>query len=284
MLESSQEWQKNLERELRSWFKKNGIMQPLPWAKKLGITVGKWGMIINSHGISDDPTIYAKLYLLTGLSETDPRKIPPRLNVRTAGRPGKGQKRVMAEIERRMTEQEWEGWKVINESDVKALVSSEVPFKKSGLPPKKTAHDIPKSPPSISRPAPRVVDPIADPNLTREEKDVVSALVTGFLFGRRMNSMGQQVQELVNVLGIFGVVPTVPEVREAGAEKEDIRVSIARVAEFFRKLSTLTSEKRDRFVRDNPQLISDLYAAIYPYTRVVEEREDLIRREKELNL
>lgn len=80
-------WAVALSEALRKWCIENGYVPVNRLAHELGIVEHRWQLIIGGKGIAEgggkrgekkDETIYARLYLRTGLPECDPRTIPPR--------------------------------------------------------------------------------------------------------------------------------------------------------------------------------------------------------------
>lgn len=97
-------WSNVLAEKLRKWCEFNGYIPRSKLADELGIPRDKWKHIIVGPGIGNDVAIYACLYLRTGLTEADPRMVPPR--VRYAARKG----HYYAD-RRAWADQEYENWK-----------------------------------------------------------------------------------------------------------------------------------------------------------------------------
>src|SRR3989344_208144 len=76
----SLQWAQNLRRALQDWCKANGYE---PWSRisdDLGITPRVWDSFRHGQAVVEraDDTLYARIFLWTGLAEADPRSIPPR--------------------------------------------------------------------------------------------------------------------------------------------------------------------------------------------------------------
>lgn len=80
-------WAVALSEALRKWCRENGYVPVNRLAHELGIVEHRWQLIIGGKGIAEgggkrgekkDETIYARLYLRTGLTQADPRTIPSR--------------------------------------------------------------------------------------------------------------------------------------------------------------------------------------------------------------
>lgn len=103
--ENRKQWSQAFASALRNWCRDNGYTSFSKLKAELGIPDGSWKHLLdNRGGVVGDVTVYARLYVRTGLPEMDPRTIPPR--VRYAARVGR-----YSEGKRVCTDQEYEKWR-----------------------------------------------------------------------------------------------------------------------------------------------------------------------------
>lgn len=99
------EWCSALATALRNWCDDNGYHPRNKLGSELGIPTNPWQHLFDATGVvCGDITVYARLYVKTGLAELNPRKVPSRIRFvpRT---------RRSYEYVRAWTDQEYEDWK-----------------------------------------------------------------------------------------------------------------------------------------------------------------------------
>ncbi|GEM_PF-7031588 len=99
------EWASNLSVKLHEWCENNGYRPYSKLRRELDIVPVTWEHIMRGKSVADDATIYARLYLRTGLSEVDPRTIPPRVTASPRA-PGRYYEKVRA-----WTKEQYENWR-----------------------------------------------------------------------------------------------------------------------------------------------------------------------------
>lgn len=104
MVDLGHVWGLRLAGALRKWCDQHACYPRNKLATELGIGVPQWTAIITGNSVVEkaDPTVYARLFLRTGLEEADPRSISPR-DVRLP-------KGGFIAKERAWTEEKWQEW------------------------------------------------------------------------------------------------------------------------------------------------------------------------------
>lgn len=96
-------WAVQLAGSLKRWSEENGYQYLNSLAEELQILPTTWKHMAAGDMIANDVTIYARIYLRTGLPEADPRSIPPRLNFDV-------KEKKYSEIPRAWSEEQYQIW------------------------------------------------------------------------------------------------------------------------------------------------------------------------------
>lgn len=122
-------WAEELAEMLKLWCDENGFEVRTMFAREIGLPTHAWQTLLSGRSYTN-PEIYAKIFVKTGLSEADPRTLPPRTRFIPSTKK-------LIDMPRAWTEEQFELWK---KDEKTASLGKKKPYVQAVAPLTKPSH------------------------------------------------------------------------------------------------------------------------------------------------
>lgn len=257
--ERKHEWAVNISAELKKWLPAHGYQTSTQLADELGIPKKTWGHIVyggtiverGPNGENDGRLVYARIHLWTELSAADPRNIPDRQIPLPRGG-------VFAK-KRALSEADYQKWLASPEAQT-LLAKRNARFKREAI--------MEQTQPPEQGTVGSFLGTLVDNLMSRGTEQIANLLRPQIL------ALGNKIDALAPV--IAG--------RASRATTHEIGSLVSQLRGQLDRYTIGTSEERDNLMQNHGAELLALDIAVHTLTRRPEERESLIKLNRETKL